>query len=78
MQAELKQAALQTAGEIINEDMDELCSSVIDYMQLYRWQIFFSRGNPFKCFIFIFKTALKFMLEQNFFAWSVNCQWSVW
>lgn len=36
MQAELKQAALQTAGEIINEDMDELCSSVIDYMQLYR------------------------------------------
>lgn len=43
MQAELKQAALQTAGEIIDEDMDEPrpgWSSVIDYMQLYIGQIF--------------------------------------
>lgn len=65
MQTELKQAALQTVGIIIDEDVDEPgpgLSSVIDYMQLYIGQI------PFKYFFFIFKTALKFVLEQNFFA----------
>lgn len=43
MLAELKQAALQTAGEIIDEDVDEPqpgWSSVIDDMQLYIAQIF--------------------------------------
>lgn len=43
MQPELKQSALETAGEIIDEDMDEPqpgWSSVIDYMQLYIGQIF--------------------------------------
>lgn len=71
MQAELKQLALQTAGKIIDEDMDEPrpgWSSVIDYMQLHIGQIFFNRGNPFKYLFFIFNTALKFVLEQNFFA----------
>lgn len=65
MQTELKQAALQTVGIIIDEDVDEPwpgLSSVIDYMQLYIGQILF------KYFFFIFKTALKFVLEQNFFA----------
>lgn len=45
MQTELQQATLQTAGEIIDEDMDEPGpgqSSVVDYMQLYVGQIFFS------------------------------------
>lgn len=43
MQAELKQLALQTAGKIIDDDMDEPrpgWSSVIDYMQLHIGQIF--------------------------------------
>lgn len=51
MQAELKQAALQTAGEITDEGMDEPrpgWSSAIDSMQLYIAQIFFNTGNNFK------------------------------
>lgn len=71
MQIELKQAALRTPGKITDEAIDEPWpgrSSVIDYMQLYVGQIFFYRGNNFKYLFFVFKTALKFVLEQNFFA----------
>lgn len=34
----------------------------------------FYRGNPFKDFFLIFKTTLKFVLEQNFFASSIILQ----
>lgn len=56
MQTEPKQAALQTVGIIIDEDMDEPwpgLSSVIDYMQLHIGQIV-SKRKSFQIFLFHF------------------------
>lgn len=69
MQTELQQATLQTAGEIIDEDMDEPGpgqSSVVDYMQLYVGQIFFQQRKSFQIFLFPFWDSFKIRARTKF------------
>lgn len=82
MQAELKQAALQTSGEITDENMDEPLpgqSSAIDYIQLDIDRTdFFQQRKSFQIFLLHFQDSFIIYARAKFFAWSVNCQWSVW